>query len=88
MICDVPGSGLSPKHGNDEQSVPSMAKDAISILHKLGVDPRKTILIGHSMGGMVACELASKNAFAGVVLLGPVHPSPGAAQVFANGFKW
>lgn len=61
-----------------------MAKDVLSIMHKLELNPAQTILVGHSMGGMVACELASKNKFAGVVLLGPVHPSPGAAEVFAK----
>ena len=50
----------------------------------LGLKNSQTIVIGHSMGGMVACELASRNCYAGVVLLGPVHPNPEGAEVFAS----
>lgn len=39
------------------------------------------------MGGMIACELASEFHFAGIALLGPVHPVPGLADVFAARIK-
>lgn len=87
LHCDYLGSGLSPIQANEEkQKVAPMTQDALSIMEKLELDLAHTILVGHSMGAMVACDMASKknNKFAGLVLLGPVHPTPGAAQVFAK----
>ncbi|KAH8886555.1 alpha/beta-hydrolase [Thozetella sp. PMI_491] len=81
---DTYGSGLSVLSGDPEQSVESMAQDTLSLMENLGLTAERTFIIGHSMGGMVACQLASKHRFAGVVLLGPVHPNPAAAGIFAK----
>lgn len=61
-----------------------MAEDAFNLLATFGIAPRRTVVVGHSMGGMVACRLASLHSFAGAVLLGPVHPTQGVASVFAK----
>lgn len=62
----------------------SMADDASSLMTTFGTTPGRTIVVGHSMGGMVACQLASLHSFAGAVLIGPVHPSSGVASVFSK----
>ncbi|MBE3045131.1 alpha/beta fold hydrolase [Candidatus Bathyarchaeota archaeon] len=77
------GSGQSKFKGG-EQNVQSMAADVEALMQKLGLDSSRTILVGHSMGGMVACEVASRRELLGVVLLGPVHPAPGMGAVFAQ----
>ena len=61
-----------------------MAEDALSLMAVSYIAPERTIVVGHSMGGMVACTLASQHPFAGVVLLGPVHPTPQVASIFAK----
>jgi pimeloyl-ACP methyl ester carboxylesterase len=78
------GSGLSVLSNDEEQNVKSMAEDALGLMKELKLRPESTILVGHSMGGSVVCELASKHTYAGLVLLGPVHPNPGAADIFAK----
>ncbi|KAH8682640.1 alpha/beta hydrolase [Xylariales sp. PMI_506] len=81
---DTYGSGHSVLSDNAEQSVGSMSDDVLGLMSKLGLTAKQTILIGHSMGGMVACQAATQHPFAGLVLLGPVHPSPAAAEVFSK----
>jgi pimeloyl-ACP methyl ester carboxylesterase len=77
---------LSTYSGLD-QSVKTIAEDVVTLMSQLCLDATKTVLVGHSMGGMVACELASVQRYAGMVLLGPIHPAPGLADVFAARIK-
>lgn len=53
-----------------------MTKDCRAVLDALGVDPSSTVIVGHSLGGLIACEFAARHHPQGVVALGPVHPSP------------
>lgn len=78
------GSGQS-KHRGGEQSLESMAEDVEELMKHLKLDSSRTILVGHSMGGMVACRVASRlNHLRGLVLIGPVHPSPTLGDVFTK----
>ncbi|KUI64442.1 Putative aminoacrylate hydrolase RutD [Cytospora mali] len=83
ITFDVTGAARSP-YTQVEQSVASLADDVVGILDALAVD--KAIVMGHSMGGMVASHLASegtsKKRIHAVVLIGPVYPSEGVAKVF------
>ncbi|ORY62456.1 3-oxoadipate enol-lactone hydrolase-like protein [Pseudomassariella vexata] len=83
VAYDTHGSGLSSFSGKG-QDVKSMTQDALSLMEQLHLVPERTVLVGHSMGGMVACELASRKSMAGLVLLGPVHPNPGVAGIFSK----
>ena len=76
IALDTPGSGLS-SIGTTEQSIESIAKDALHVNEKV-------IVVGHSMGGIVASELAASfpDRVKGVVLIGPVHPTPALADAF------
>jgi pimeloyl-ACP methyl ester carboxylesterase len=48
------------------------------------LDIQKAVIVGHSMGGMVVTYLASTapERVLGCVTIGPVHPNPGAAEIF------
>lgn len=46
----------------------------------LNIDRKATIVVGHSMGAIMAAELSGVHL--GTVLVGPVHPTPALADVF------
>jgi pimeloyl-ACP methyl ester carboxylesterase len=77
IALDTPGSGLS------EQSVKSVSSDVIGLLDYLKIEG-KVVVVGHSMGGIVASEIAatSPDRVRGVVLIGPVNPQPQLSGVF------
>jgi pimeloyl-ACP methyl ester carboxylesterase len=83
IAFDTPGSGLS-ELGN-EQSIETIAENVIGLLDNLRVT-EKVIIVGHSLGGIVASLVASQHPerVKAVVLLGPVNPSPGLAEAFEN----
>ncbi|ATZ48616.1 hypothetical protein BCIN_03g08070 [Botrytis cinerea B05.10] len=87
ITLDTPGSGLSSL-GNAPQTVVSIVDDAIALLDALSepVAKGKVWVVGHSMGGIIACELAIKYAqrVEGLVLIGPVVPSPALTEVFGK----
>lgn len=83
IALDTPGSGLS-ELGSKEQSIQTIVEDAIALLDSLGV--KEVVVVGHSMGGIVASWLAAefKQRVRGVVLLGPVQPAEGLKEVFGK----
>lgn len=62
----------------------SMADDVEALIRELGLESSRTILVGHSMGGMVACDVASRVKLMGIALLGPVHPTSAMVDVFTQ----
>lgn len=84
ISIDTYGSGLSKlSSSHPENTITSIAEDAIDILDALNVSD-KVIVVGHSMGGIVASQIAAAfpDRIKAVVLLGPVHPQPKIANVF------
>jgi len=80
LVIDTPGSGSSQPASKDR--TPKEIASVISeLLNTWSVDMSKCIVVGHSMGGMIASELAVRGVL-GSVLVGPVHPSPNLATVF------
>lgn len=75
------------EYSGQDQSVKTIAHDVVALQSHLGLSPAKTILVGHSMGGMIACELASESSYAGIALLGPVHPVAALADIFGARIK-
>ena len=85
LAIDTHGSGSSPYTGSGN-SIISIASDASSVLDVLGI-AENVVIVGHSMGGIVASYLAAHDSvrrFKAVILIGPVHPNPHAAEVFRN----
>ena len=82
VALDTPGSGLS-ELGTAEQTIKSISSDAVGLLDYLKVE-EKVFIVGHSMGGIVASEIAETcpDRVRGVVLIGPVNPAPNLATVF------
>ncbi|TKA72237.1 hypothetical protein B0A49_05985 [Cryomyces minteri] len=81
IAFDTTGAARSP-YTCVEQSVASLAADALAVLDALEV--RKAVVVGHSMGGIVAAHLAATASarIVAAVLIGPVLPSPAVADVF------
>lgn len=81
LAFDTPGSGISGLGGKTPTSA-TVAESALTLLTVLGRKPEHTVVVGHSMGALVASELAQRINPLGVVLIGPVHPSPALAGIF------
>lgn len=83
IVFDASGAARSP-YTQVEQSIASLASDVLSILDAFSIS--KAIVMGHSMGGIVASHLASDSASRGriqaVVLIGPVYPNEAVSQAF------
>jgi pimeloyl-ACP methyl ester carboxylesterase len=81
ITLDNYGAGRS-KYDGQEHSVATIAADVLSVMDAL--DIQKAVIVGHSMGGMVVTYLASTapERVLGCVAIGPVHPNPGAAEIF------
>src|SRR5690554_4718037 len=58
LLTATTGSGQS-KYNGGVQTVKTMAADVEALMKDLALDASRTIIVGHSMGGMVACEVAS-----------------------------
>lgn len=87
VAVDTHGSGLSPYNGTGNTTA-SIVDDALAVLESLGEQvPGNVVVLGHSMGGMIASEMALKDRSSrikGLVLIGPVNPNPGTAKVFES----
>ena len=83
VALDLRGCGESdqPKDGHD---IPSLADDVAAVSSHLGL--RRPVIVGHSLGGMIAIELAARNpSLAGAVVAvdpGPIDPLPQTIHVF------
>jgi pimeloyl-ACP methyl ester carboxylesterase len=78
LAVDLRGHGQSDKP-EQEYSIPAFADDVAWLCEKVGLE--RAVVVGHSMGGLIAVEIASRfPALArGVVLLdSPIVPPEGA----------
>ena len=82
IALDTPGSGQS-ELGESEQNIATITEDAIGLLDTLNIK-QKVIVVGHSLGSIVANHLAATypDRVKGVVLLGPVNPDLATVPVF------
>jgi pimeloyl-ACP methyl ester carboxylesterase len=83
ITYDTTGSGRSP-YTYLEQSIDTLSNDVIALLDFLQVD--KAVIVGHSMGGIVAANVAAQHSdrIVASIWLCPVYPSANVADVFAK----
>ncbi len=74
LLLDLRGHGASAA-GRDDFSIEAFADDVTAVIAALGLE--RPIVVGHSMGGLVALELAARGVAHGAVLL-ECHVAVGA----------
>jgi pimeloyl-ACP methyl ester carboxylesterase len=77
------GASDAPERG---YGIPSLADDLAGLARELGIE--KPVVIGHSLGGMIAVELAARHPglAAGVIAVdpGPIDPTPEAEAFYRD----
>ncbi|MBV8194210.1 MAG: alpha/beta hydrolase [Candidatus Dormibacteraeota bacterium] len=75
LAPDLPGFGLTPSQGR-AASIGASVRLLESLIHKVAEPP--VVLIGNSMGGLIALGLAAARSdlLSGLVLVDPALPSP------------
>jgi pimeloyl-ACP methyl ester carboxylesterase len=89
FVPDLPGHGRTPgpfSFERAESCAESMVRELIA--HR-AIDPQRTMLAGHSMGGAIAIRVSARVEVAGVVAISPapmraVHGVPGDALPYTN----
>jgi pimeloyl-ACP methyl ester carboxylesterase len=80
---DLRGVGLSGKP-DEGYSIPELAGDVAAFCDAVGIE--KPVVVGHSLGGMIAVELGGRfPALAGALVLvdpGPIDPRPATVEFF------
>lgn len=90
MLCiaadvghNIKGSALTKLTGQGGD-LETIIQDIGAAVSTLKISPSQTIIVGHSMGGIVAPEATLRYQFAGTVLLGPVYPNEGLGKVLED----
>ena len=82
---DLRGVGESDQPAGG-YSIPELADDAVALCAELGIE--RPVVIGHSLGGMIAVELGARSPAlpAALVLLdpGPIDPLPETVERFRS----
>ncbi|KAK2595291.1 hypothetical protein QQS21_007006 [Conoideocrella luteorostrata] len=86
LAFDTPGSALSTYRGRDSD-IEAICGAALALIATLDLDVSRVIVVGHSMGAIVASEIALHLGNPGVILIGPVNPAPALSDVFAARIK-
>ena len=77
------GRSDSPRGDYD---IPTLADDVAWFCAEVGIE--KPVVIGHSLGGMIAIELGARHPLLARALVaddpGPIHPTAEAARVYAG----
>lgn len=85
VAVDLRGCGRSdrPEAGYD---IPTLADDVAWLVDEIGIS--KPIVVGHSLGGMVAVDLAARHPFVPLAIVaadpGPINPLPETRRVFED----
>ncbi|KAL7968461.1 Alpha/Beta hydrolase protein [Trichoderma sp. SZMC 28014] len=83
LALDSHGSALTKLSGLGGD-LETIIQDIGAAVSALKISPSQTIIVGHSMGGIVAPEATLRYQFAGSVLLGPVYPNEGLAKALED----
>lgn len=63
-----------------DSNTTELSKTFDAVMSALDVRKEATIVVGHSMGAIMASELSDTHL--GTVLIGPVHPTPALGDIF------
>jgi len=82
---DLRGCGASDRP-EDGYEIPNLADDVAWLCRDLGISG--PIVVGHSLGGMIAVELAARHPAVTLAVVavdpGPIHPLPETHEVWAG----
>ncbi|KAK9241962.1 Alpha/Beta hydrolase protein [Lipomyces starkeyi] len=87
ILFDTPGSGQSTLSADATPTLTGIVNDIVELLGYLNVS--SAVVVGHSLGGLLATwlSLAYPEMVDGLLLLGPIHPSPALATIFQARIK-
>ncbi|HEY2461494.1 MAG TPA: alpha/beta fold hydrolase [Candidatus Acidoferrum sp.] len=71
FVPDLPGHGRTEGPFSFERAESCAESFFRQLVARRAIDPARTILAGHSMGGAIAARLAARNPVAGVVTISP-----------------
>lgn len=83
VALDSYGAGRSKSNG-EKVTLDGLAEDVVALMDSLQI--KKAVIAGHSMGGTIACIVASRfpERVLGIVPVGPVNPGSVKAEVFSS----
>jgi pimeloyl-ACP methyl ester carboxylesterase len=83
IALDSYGAGRSKSSG-EKVTLDGLAEDVVALMDSLNI--QKAMVAGHSMGGTMACIVASKfpERVLGILPVGPVNPGSVKAEVFSS----
>ena len=83
IALDSYGAGRSKSNG-EKVTLDGIAEDVVALLDSLRIE--EAVIAGHSMGGTIACIIASRSPqrVLGIVPVGPVNPGSVKAEVFSS----
>src|ERR1700739_705738 len=75
FVPDLPGHGRTPGPFSFSRAETCAEMFTRQLIGRRAIDPARTILAGHSMGGAIAIRLAARIPVAGVIALSPAPMS-------------
>ena len=75
FVPDLPGHGRTPGPFSFERAESCAENFVRELIGRRGIDAKRTILAGHSMGGAIAIRLGARVANAGVIAISPAPMS-------------
>jgi pimeloyl-ACP methyl ester carboxylesterase len=89
FVPDLPGHGRTPGPFSFERAESCAGALVQELSARRAIDPQRTMLAGHSMGGAIAIRVAARVGVAGVVAISPApmraaHSVPGDMLPYTN----
>jgi len=89
FVPDLPGHGRTPGPFSFERAEACADSLVRELIARRAIDPQRTMLAGHSMGGAIAIRVAARVGVAGVVAISPApmraaHGVPGDMLPYTN----
>ena len=89
FVPDLPGHGRTPGPFSFERAESCAESLVRELIARRAIDPQRTMLAGHSMGGAIAIRVAARVGVAGVVAISPApqrvaHGVPGDMLPYTN----